>query len=26
MRRELHPKVCAGIFGLQGGVLGDKAF
>jgi hypothetical protein len=26
MRRELHPKVCVGIFGLQGGVLGDKAF
>lgn len=26
MRRELHPKVCVGIFGLQGGVLGDKTF
>ena len=26
MRRELHPKVCTGIFGLQGGALGDKAF
>jgi len=24
MRRELHPKVCAGIFGLTGGFLGDK--